>query len=73
MEWAATRMGLPRPPEVDLDDPAVTDTMRRFYLDSKRVSNALAKAELGWRPTYPTYREGLTAMLDAPPPLRLAG
>lgn len=73
MAWAADRMGLPRPPEVELDDPAVTEAMRRFYLDSKRVSNARAKAELGWRPAYPTYREGLAAMLDAPPPLRLAG
>lgn len=73
MEWAAARMGLPRPPEIELDDPAVTDAMRRFYLDSKRVSNALAKAELGWRPAYPTYREGLEALLRAPPPLRLAG
>ncbi|WP_292069721.1 SDR family NAD(P)-dependent oxidoreductase [Brevundimonas sp. UBA7534] len=73
MEWAAGRMGLPRPPEVDLDDPTVSDAMRRFYLDSKRVSNALAKAELGWRPAYPTYREGLSVILDAPPPLRLAG
>ncbi|MBN9467092.1 SDR family NAD(P)-dependent oxidoreductase [Brevundimonas sp.] len=72
MEWAAERMGLPRPPEVQLDDPSVSDAMRRFYLDSKRVSNALAKAELGWRPRYPTWREGLAALLDAPPPLRLA-
>ena len=42
--------------------------MRRFYLDSKRVSNALAKAELDWRPAYPSWREGLEALLDAPPP-----
>jgi nucleoside-diphosphate-sugar epimerase len=34
---------------------------RRFYAENKRVSNALAKAELGWRLTYPTYREGLAA------------
>ncbi|MFI6594701.1 NAD-dependent epimerase/dehydratase family protein [Nonomuraea sp. NPDC050536] len=25
-----------------------------------RLSNARAKAELGWRPTYPTYRDGIT-------------
>jgi nucleoside-diphosphate-sugar epimerase len=37
--------------------------MRRFYLDSKRLSNARAKAELGWRPAYPTYREGLEAII----------
>ncbi|KAK0350598.1 hypothetical protein LTR94_028377, partial [Friedmanniomyces endolithicus] len=71
IEWAAERLGLPRPPEVDLDDPSVTEAMRRFYLDSKRVSNALAKAELGWRPLYPSWREGLGAMLQTPPPLRL--
>jgi len=63
MEWAARRLGLPSPPEVDLDDPSVSDAMRRFYLDSKRLSNARAKAELGWRPRYPSYREGLEAML----------
>ncbi|MFN3932467.1 MAG: SDR family NAD(P)-dependent oxidoreductase [Brevundimonas sp.] len=63
MEGAAKRLGVPRPPEVDLDDPSVSEAMRRFYRDSKRLSNARAKAELGWRPTYPTWREGLEAML----------
>ena len=62
-EWAATEMGLPQPPEVDWTDPSVSDGMRRFYLDSKRLSNARAKAELAWRPTYPTYREGLKSLL----------
>jgi nucleoside-diphosphate-sugar epimerase len=60
---AAARLGLPRPPEVDIDDPSVSDAMRRFYLDSKRVSNARAKAELGWRPRYPGWREGLEALI----------
>lgn len=63
MEGAARRLGLPRPPEIDLDDPSVSDAMRRFYLDSKRLSNAKAKAELGWRPKYPGWRDGLEAML----------
>lgn len=63
IEGAARRLGLPRPPEVDLDDPSVSDAMRRFYRDSKRLSNARAKAELGWRPRYPSWREGLEAML----------
>jgi len=61
MAWAADRLGLPLPREVDLDDPDVSDAMRRFYLDSKRISNARAKAELGWRPMHPTYREGLSS------------
>ncbi|HYC74001.1 NAD-dependent epimerase/dehydratase family protein [Brevundimonas sp.] len=66
MEWAANRLGLPRPPEVDLDDPSVSDAMRRFYLDSKRLSNARAKAELAWRPRYPSWREGLEALIGGP-------
>ena len=63
MSWAADRMGLPSPPEVEWTDPSVSDAMRRFYLDSKRISNARAKAELGWQPMYPTWREGLEAQL----------
>lgn len=65
MEWAADRMGLPKPTEVCWTDPSVSDAMRRFYLDSKRLSNARAKAELGWRPAYPSWREGLAATLSA--------
>ena len=30
-----------------------------FFADKKRVSNAKAKALLGFAPAYPTYREGL--------------
>jgi nucleoside-diphosphate-sugar epimerase len=63
IEGAARRLGLARPPEVDIDDPSVSDAMRRFYLDSKRLSNARAKAELGWRPTYPGWRDGLEALI----------
>ena len=62
-QWASARLGLPLPPEVDLDDPSVSDGMRRFYLDSKRIANARAKAELGWRPRYPSYREGLESLI----------
>lgn len=61
--FAAERLGLPRPPEVDWTDPSVSDGMRRFYLDSKRLSNARAKAELGWRPRYPSWRDGLEALI----------
>ena len=61
--FAADRLGLPRPPEVDWTDPSVSDGMRRFYLDSKRLSNARAKAELGWRPKYPSWRDGLEALI----------
>lgn len=62
---AAELLGMQPPPEVALDDAELTPAALRFYAESKRVSNARAKAELGWRPAYPTYREGLRAILDA--------
>lgn len=60
---AAALLGLPEPPLRPLDLDAMPQKSRRFYVESKRVSNARAKAELGWRPAYPTYREGLAAIL----------
>ena len=62
---AARLLGLEPPPEVPLAEAALSPAGRRFYAESKRVSNARAKAELGWRPMYPTYREGLAAVLAA--------
>lgn len=61
--YAAGLLGMVVPPEVRLEDANLSPVALRFYAESKRVSNALAKAELGWRPTYPTYREGLAAVL----------
>jgi nucleoside-diphosphate-sugar epimerase len=63
--YAAELLGLPVPPEVALEDAGLPPAAQRFYAESKRVSNARAKAELGWRPAYPSYREGLRAVLAA--------
>ena len=63
--YAARLLGVAPPPEVALADAELSPAALRFYAESKRVSNARAKAELGWRPQYPTYREGLTAILAA--------
>ncbi|MDO8297928.1 MAG: SDR family oxidoreductase [Caulobacter sp.] len=63
--FAARLLGREPPPLVAFEDANLTDAARRFWSENKRVSNSLAKAELGWRPAYPTYREGLTAVLAA--------
>jgi nucleoside-diphosphate-sugar epimerase len=70
---AAGLLGVPAPPEVLLSDANLSLAAQRFYAESKRVSNARAKAELGWRPAYPTYREGLRAVLEAEAGSRRAG
>jgi nucleoside-diphosphate-sugar epimerase len=62
--YAAGLLGVAPPPEVALADAGLSPAAQRFYAESKRVSNARAKAELGWRPAYPTYREGLRAVLE---------
>lgn len=63
--YAAGLLGVDPPPVVRLEDARLSPTGLRFYLESKRVSNARAKAELGWRPAFPTYREGLRSILTS--------
>lgn len=62
---AATLLGLPVPPDVAIEDAGLSDMALSFYAECKRVANGRAKAALGWQPRYPTYREGLAAILDA--------
>lgn len=65
IEFAAELAGLPVTPDLPIDEANLSTMAQRFYSECKRVSNARTKAELGWRPTYSTYREGLAAILDA--------
>ena len=53
------------PPEVPFEEADLTPMARSFYGDSRRVSNALIKSELGVRLAYPNYRQGLKALADA--------
>ena len=61
--YAAALMGVAPPPEEAFEADAISPASRRFYGESKRVANARAKAMLGWRPMYPSYREGLEAVV----------
>jgi nucleoside-diphosphate-sugar epimerase len=61
---AAKLLGIDAPPAVKFEDADLTPAAQRFYAECKRVSNARVKAELGWLPKYPTYREGLAACLQ---------
>jgi nucleoside-diphosphate-sugar epimerase len=62
---AATLLGLQVPPDVAIEVAGLSEMALSFYAECKRVANARAKAALGWQPRYPTYREGLAAILDA--------
>ena len=65
--YAAGLLGLEPPPEVAFDEAEMSPMGRSFYAESKRVSNRRMKEELGVKLRYPTYREGLTALLDTLP------
>ena len=60
--YAAALLGVEPPPEEPFDEATLSPMAREFYADNKRVSIAKAKAELGFAPAYPTYREGLKAL-----------
>jgi nucleoside-diphosphate-sugar epimerase len=60
---AARLLGLPPPPEESWETAAMTPMARSFYAESKRVSNARIRMELGVSLRFPTYREGLSALL----------
>ena len=62
VSFAADMAGLALPPEVPFADADMTGMARSFYNDNKRVSNAAIKKALGVELTYPTYRDGLSAI-----------
>ena len=63
LSHAAALLGLPEPPAVAYADADMTPMARSFYAESKRVRNDRIKTELGVHLSYPTYREGLAALL----------
>lgn len=65
--FAAKLLNREAPPEIAFDDADLSPMAKSFYAESKRVSNKRIKQELGYRPLYPTYREGLKALLATLP------
>ncbi|NOT38940.1 MAG: SDR family oxidoreductase [Alphaproteobacteria bacterium] len=65
IEYAAHLLGMPPPPLERFEDAVATmsEMAQSFYMESKRVRNARIKQELGVKLLYPTYREGLKALL----------
>lgn len=63
---AAHLLDLPLPPEIPFDQADLGPMARSFYAENKRVRNDRIKTELGVRLKYPTYREGLAALIKTP-------
>ncbi|WP_424932798.1 SDR family oxidoreductase [Amaricoccus macauensis] len=63
--YAADLLGLPCPPDIAFEDADLSPMARSFYAESKRVSNARIKEELGVALHFPDYRAGLAGILAA--------
>ena len=62
--YAAELLGLPAPPEIPFEQAGIKGMAATFWAESKRVSNARIKADLSVELAYPTYREGLSALMS---------
>jgi nucleoside-diphosphate-sugar epimerase len=62
--FACALLGVEPPPEVPYEDAELSPMAQSFYADNRRVCNARIKRELGVRLRYPSYREGLRAVLE---------
>ena len=62
-EHACRLLGLPLPPLESLEEANLSEMARGFYMENRRVANGKAKRVLGWSPRFPTYVEGLAALL----------
>ena len=65
IEEAARILGVAPPPMQTLAEANLSPMALAFYAENRRVANGKAKRLLGWKPAYPTYREGLRALVRA--------
>jgi nucleoside-diphosphate-sugar epimerase len=61
--FGAELLGMEPAPLVDWREAEMTPMARSFYEENKRVRNSRIKQALGVELRYPTYREGLSALL----------
>jgi nucleoside-diphosphate-sugar epimerase len=66
IEEAARLLGVPAPPAVLFEDAyaGMSDMARSFWADDRRVASSKTQAALGRPWLYPSYREGLRAILE---------
>lgn len=61
----ARLLGLAPPPEIPYDSATLSPMARSFYAENKRLRSRRIGPELGLTLRYPTYRDGLAAILAA--------
>jgi nucleoside-diphosphate-sugar epimerase len=64
---AAGLLGVPLPPAIDFATalPAMSEMAASFWAENRKVASAATQTMLGYRWRFPSYREGLRAILAA--------
>jgi nucleoside-diphosphate-sugar epimerase len=61
--FAAALLGVEPPPEEPFETAGLSGMAASFYEENRRVRNERLRA-LGWTPAFPSYREGMRAVLE---------
>lgn len=69
IEEAARLLQMPQPALMTLEQANLSPMAQAFYAENRRVANGKARRLLGWKPAFPTYREGLRALRASTSPV----
>ena len=64
-QFAAKLLETTCPQTVGLESDMVSEMARSFYKEEKKVSNKRLKDELGYKLAFPSFKEGLSAILKS--------
>ena len=64
VEHACRLLALPLQPLQSLENANLSPMAQGFYAENRRVANGKLKRAAHWTPRYPSYREGLAALLS---------
>ena len=65
VRYAASLLQVPPPEPIAFEDADLTPMARSFYVSNRQLRSVIVGPELGVTLQYPTYREGLRALLES--------
>ena len=65
VRYAASLLGIEPPKPIAFEDAELTPMARSFYISKRRLRSVVVGPELGVKLIFPTYREGLKALVES--------
>jgi hypothetical protein len=65
VRYAASLLGIEPPKPISFEDAELTPMARSFYISKRRLRSVVVGPELGVKLIFPTYREGLKALVES--------